>query len=117
MRGKNEDESDGSEGGHRVKIAVVGTLVSLLAGAVLFFVIFTVRYGQTPFGHMFGGGRNENREAGKLAYDKSSKVFLGIIRSEGHSVERGADVFYIERAGGSLIEVRKDRVEVREPNK
>jgi hypothetical protein len=40
--------------------------------------------------------------------------YIGIIRGEGHSARLG-DVYYIEQAGGSLIEVSKKNVEVREP--
>ena len=111
-----ESKSESSETGRRVRIVVVGALASLLAGAVLFFIFFTVRYGQSPFGRIFGG-QTENRYADKLAYDKASKVFVGVIKSEGYSARRGGEVFYVERAGGLLIEIRKDLVEVREPNK
>ncbi len=116
IRKNEENESGSSETRRRVKIVVLGILASVLAGAVLFFVFFTVRYEQSPFGRIFGG-QKENKDAGKLAYDKASKAFLGVIKSEGYSARRGGEVFYVERAGGLLMEVRKDLVDVREPNK
>lgn|SRR5437868_2755471 len=109
-------ELDASNRRSRIKVVLIGAIGSLLIGAILFFTIFAVRYGQNPFGVMFGG-RQENKYAGKLAYDKGSNTFVGVIKSEGYSVRKGGTVFYIERAGGMLIEVRKDLIEVREPSK
>jgi hypothetical protein len=41
---------------------------------------------------------------------------VGIIRDEGTSPRKGK-VYYIEQAGGSMIEVSKDLIVVREPEK
>lgn len=54
--------------------------------------------------------------AGKLAFDKGTKYYIGIIRAEGHSQRQG-NVYYIEQAGGTMIEVARVNVEVRDPEK
>ena len=52
----------------------------------------------------------------KLAFDKGTKYYTGVIRDEGRSALRGL-VCYVEQAGGSLIESSKDSVEGREAEK
>ncbi len=54
--------------------------------------------------------------AGKLAFDKGTRYYIGVIRDEGHTSRRG-NVYYIEQAGGNMIEVSKENVEVRDPGR
>ena len=52
--------------------------------------------------------------AGKLAFDKGTKYYIGVIRREGHTARLG-DIYYVEQVGGGMIEVSKANVEVRDP--
>jgi hypothetical protein len=54
--------------------------------------------------------------AGKLAFDKGTKYYIGIKRGEGHTARR-PNVYFIEQAGGNMIDVSKENVEVRDPER
>lgn len=97
----------------RVKITLIGAVIALVAGVLLSFIYTSARYGGTPLDSLFGKRRG-SAVAGKLAYDKNTHLFIGIIKSEGYSVKRATQVYYIERAGGELIELPKSLVEARD---
>ena len=97
----------------RVKITLVGALIALVAGVAVSFIYTSVRYGGSPLDNLFGKKRG-SPVAGKLAYDKNTHLFIGIIKSEGYSTRRATQVYYIERAGGELIELPKSLVEARD---
>lgn len=99
----------------RAKVLLIGTALALIAGLAIATVFTFVRYQGGPLASIFGESKKENPHRGKLAFDKNSNTYLGVIRSEGYSTRRGTNVFYIERAGGQLIEVPKGLVEIREP--
>lgn len=98
----------------RIRTIIIGSIVVLVVGAVLVSLVTYSRYGGTPFDSLVGRKKDENPDKGKLAFDKGTKYYIGIIRSEGYSQRRGK-VYYIEQAGGGLTEIAKERVEVREP--
>jgi hypothetical protein len=98
----------------RVRRLLVGSAVVVLAGAMLISLVTYYRYGGTPFDNLLGRKKEENPDKGKLAFDKGTKFYIGIIKGEGYSQRRGK-VYYIEQAGGGVIEIAKERVEVREP--
>jgi hypothetical protein len=98
----------------RIRTLIVGTVVALVAGLVAVNLFTYFRYGGTLFNQYFDKQEKKSPMVGKLAFDSGTKYYIGIIKGEGHSVRLG-DVYYIEQAGGSLIEVSKKNVEVREP--
>jgi hypothetical protein len=110
----NTDSSDEPSLKRRLKTLGIGAVIALVAGIGISSLYLYVQYGASPLDMVLKRERR-SPNAGKLAYDKSTNIFLGIIKSEGHSTRRGADVFYVERAGGQLIEVQKSNVTVREP--
>ena len=75
-----------------------------------------LQYGGTMFDRFFQKKEAKSPAAGKLAFSKGTAYYIGVIRSEGHSSRQG-DVYYIEQPGGSLIEVAKTNVEVRDAAK
>jgi len=97
----------------RVKVPVIGSFVALALGFLLVNAFTYVQYGGTLFDSMFEREQEKSPDAGKLAYDKGTKYYIGIIKGEGNSPRRGK-VYYIEQAGGIMIEVSKDKVEVRD---
>jgi hypothetical protein len=99
----------------RIKNLILGVIVAFVAGLVLANTFTYVQYGGTMFDKYF---KNEKKSpaAGKFAYSKGTNFYQGIIRDEGVSPSKGK-VYYIEQAGGSMIEVSKDLIEVREPEK
>jgi hypothetical protein len=97
----------------RIKVPVVGSILALALGFVLVNAFTYVQYGGTLFDSMFEREQDTSPDTGKFAYDKGTKYYIGIIKGEGNSPRRGR-VYYIEQAGGIMIEVAKDRVEVRE---
>ncbi|HLG17579.1 MAG TPA: hypothetical protein VJH03_24255 [Blastocatellia bacterium] len=114
---ENETEEDirRSIARQRVKTVVLGTLIVIAVsfGATCLFTYS--RYGVTPLDGLFGGSKEKvSPVAGKLAYDKGTKFFLGVIKGEGYSQRRG-QVYYIDQGGGAIIEVSKSIIEVREP--
>jgi hypothetical protein len=96
---------------------VLGAIIALLAGLLIAYIYTSSRYGGTVLDPLFKKEKGGGPSAGKHAFDKNSNAFLGVIKSEGYSTRRGADVYYIERAGGQIIEVPKGLVEVRETGK
>ncbi|HKF56573.1 MAG TPA: hypothetical protein VKJ45_14040 [Blastocatellia bacterium] len=109
-----DDSSEpGGTGWRRLKITLIGSVIALVAGVALSFIYTSARYGGTPLDNWFGKKRG-SAVAGKLAYDKNTHLFIGIIKSEGYSVRRATQVYYIERSGGELIELPKSLVEARD---
>jgi hypothetical protein len=107
------DAADRSSLTHRIKVLVMGAFIALAAGIVISSLYSYLQYGASPLDFILRR-TPKSPSAGKLAYDKSTNIFLGIIKSEGYSTRRAAQVFYIERAGGQVIEVLKNNVVVRE---
>ena len=100
----------------RIRTLIVGTVIAAGVGLVLVNSYMYVQYGGTMFDRFFEKNEKKSPVAGKLAFDKGTKYYIGIIRGEGHTSRRG-NVYYIEQAGGSMIEVSKENVEVRDPEK
>jgi hypothetical protein len=99
----------------RIRTMIIGTVLAAVVGLVLVNAYMHVQYGGTMFDRFFKKD-TKSPMAGKLAFDKGTKYYIGIIRDEGHSPRRG-NVYYVEQAGGSMIEVSKENVEVRDPEK
>ncbi|HEX8091769.1 MAG TPA: hypothetical protein VF762_23150 [Blastocatellia bacterium] len=99
----------------RIRNIILGVVVAFIAGLVLANTFTYVQYGGTMFDKYF---KKEKRSpaAGKFAYAKGTDDYVGIIRDEGTSPSKGK-VYYIEQAGGSMAEFRKELIEVREPEK
>jgi hypothetical protein len=100
----------------RIRTLILGSALALVAGLVAVNVFTYVQYGGTMFDRYFEKKENKSPMAGKLAFDKGTKYYLGIIRGEGHTPRR-RNVYFIEQPGGGMIDVSKDNVEVREPEK
>lgn len=100
----------------RIRNLVIGTVVVVVGGLVAVNLFTYLQYGGTMFDRYFEKKEQKSPMAGKLAFDKGTKYYIGIIRGEGRSQRQG-NVYYIEQAGGTLIEVAKVNVEVREPEK
>jgi hypothetical protein len=97
----------------RIKTALLGVIVAIVLGLVLVNTFTYVQYGGTMFDKYFKKEK-KSPAAGKFAYTKDTNFYVGIIRDEGTAPGKG-EVYYIEQAGGSMIAVRKDLIEVREP--
>lgn len=102
--------------GRRIRNLIVGTLIAVIGGLVAVNVFMYLQYGGTMFDRYFEKKKPKSPMAGKLAFDKGTKYYIGIIRAEGRSQRQGS-VYYIEQAGGTMIEVAKVNVEVRDPEK
>jgi len=100
----------------RVRRLLVGVVVFAVLGLLAVNGFMYLQYGGTMFDRYFEKKEQKSPMAGKLAFDKGTKYYIGIIRGEGHSQRQG-NVYYIEQAGGTLIEVAKTNVEVRDPEK
>ncbi|HWC76222.1 MAG TPA: hypothetical protein VG778_02110, partial [Blastocatellia bacterium] len=100
----------------RIRIAAIGSVVAILLGAVLVSFYTWSQYGGTPFDSFFGREPQQSPNVGKLAFTTGTDFFVGVIKGEGVNTRR-VKVFYIEQAGGQMIEVAQERVEVREPRK
>lgn len=100
----------------RIKTLIVGTALAIVAGLVAVNTFTYFQYGGTMFDRYFEKKEKKSPMAGKLAFDKGTKYYIGVIRGEGHTARRG-DVYFIEQAGGNMIDVSKENVEVREPEK
>ena len=100
--------------GRRIRILIIGTAITFITGLILVNLYTYFQYGGTMFDRYFEKQEKKSPMAGKLAFDKGTKYYIGIIRGEGHTSKRG-DVYYIEQAGGRLIDVSKENVEVRDP--
>jgi len=102
--------------GRRIRNLIFGTVIMVIGGLAAVNVFMYLQYGGTMFDRYFEKKEPKSPMAGKLAFDKGTKYYIGIIRGEGRSQRQG-NVYYIEQAGGSMIEVAKVNVEVREPEK
>ena len=102
--------------GRRVRNLIFGTLIAVVGGLVAVNVFMYLQYGGTMFDRYFAKKEPKSPMSGKLAFDKGTKYYIGIIRAEGRSQRQG-NVYYIEQAGGMMIEVAKVNVEVRDPEK
>ena len=114
-----KEDSSGDErlfSWRRIRTLIFGTAIAIAAGLVLVNSYMYFQYGGTMFDRFFEKKENKSAAAGKLAFDKRTKYYIGIIKGEGHTTRRG-NVYYIEQAGGNMIEVSKENVEVREPEK
>lgn len=100
----------------RLRTIIIGIVAAVVLGLVLVNSFMYLQYGGTMFDRLFEKKDKKSPAAGKLAFDKGTKYYIGVIRGEGHSSRLG-DVYYIEQAGGSMIEVSKEIVEVRNPEK
>ena len=100
----------------RIRTMIVGTALAIVAGLIAVNLFTYFQYGGTMFDRYFEKKEAKSPMAGKLAFDKGTKYYIGIIRGEGHTAKRG-NVYYIEQAGGNMIEVSKENVEVRDPEK
>jgi len=100
----------------RIKTLIIGTVFAVVAGLVAVNLFTYLQYGGTMFDRYFEKAEKKSPMAGKLAFDKGTKYYIGIIRGEGHTSRRG-NVYFIEQAGGSMIEASKENVEVRDPEK
>ncbi|HSB11338.1 MAG TPA: hypothetical protein VLM38_17760 [Blastocatellia bacterium] len=100
----------------RLRTLILGMVAAVVLGLVLVNGYMYLQYGGTMFDRFFEKEEKKSPMTGKLAFDKGTKYYIGVIRGEGRSPRRG-QVYYIEQAGGSLIEVSKDNVEVRDPGK
>ena len=100
----------------RIRIAVFGSLAAVVLGAVLVSIYTYSQYGGTPFDSLLGRKKAESPDVGKQAFTKGTDFFIGVIRGEGINTRR-VKVYYIEQAGGQMIEIAKERVEARDPNK
>jgi hypothetical protein len=98
----------------RLKLILLGSAAAIVLGIVISLVYTSSRYGDSVVDQLFRGEKAASPNAGKNAYDKRSNAFLGVIRSEGYSTRRRTNVYYIEGAGGNVIEVPRDLVIVRE---
>lgn len=99
----------------RVKNIILGVIAAFVVGLILANTFTYVQYGGTMFDKYFKK-EQKSPAAGKFAYAKGTGDYVGIIRAEGTSPTKGK-VYYIEQAGGSMAEFRKDVIEVREPEK
>ena len=100
----------------RIRTLIVGTLIAIVAGLILVNSFTYFQYGGTMFDRYFEKKEKKSPMAGKLAFDKGTKYYIGVIRGEGHTPRRG-NVYLIEQAGGTMIDVSKENVEVRDPEK
>ncbi|HWP44816.1 MAG TPA: hypothetical protein VNO14_16340 [Blastocatellia bacterium] len=98
----------------RIKVPIIGSILVLILGFILVNIFTYVQYGGTLLDSMFEREQSASPDAGKFAYDKGTKYYIGIIRGEGNSPGKGK-VYYIEQPGGVIIDVSKSRIEVREP--
>jgi len=114
-----KEEGSGAErlfSWRRIRTVILGTAIAAIAGLVLVNAFTYLQYGGTMFDRYFEKKAKKSPMAGKLAFDKGTKFYIGVIRSEGHTSKRG-NVYLIEQAGGTMLEVSKENVEVREPDK
>ena len=100
---------------YRIKTVLIGTIAVLIIGSLLVSLYTQSQYGGTPFDGLFGKTDQKSKDEGKLAYDKRTKIFIGVIRGEGMSRKYKGEVYYIEKTAGQLYEWPKEGIEVREP--
>jgi hypothetical protein len=97
----------------RMRTIIVGSVAVIVIGALAVSLYTYTQYGGTPFDRFIGREKEVNPAIGKRAFDKYLNTYIGVIKGEGKNVRRG-EVYYIEQAGGQMIEVAKERVETRE---
>jgi hypothetical protein len=99
----------------RIKTVIIGSIVAIILGLVVVNTYTYFQYGGTMFDRFFEGKEQETNspDAGKFAYGKSTGDYMGIIRGEKKSPGRG-QLYLIEQPGGQLMEISKERIEVRE---
>lgn len=102
--------------GRRIRNLIIGAVIVVIGGIAAVNVFMYLQYGGTMFDRYFEKKAPKSPMAGKLAFDKGTKYYIGIIRGQGRSQKQG-NVYYIEQAGGTLIEVAMVNVEVRDPEK
>lgn len=115
---KHEADEAGEErlfSRRRIKNLLLGVVVAFVLGLLLANTFTYVQYGGTMFDSYFKKEK-KSPAAGKFAYTKDTNFYVGIIKDEGTSPSKGK-VYYIEQAGGNMIEVSKGLIEVREPEK
>jgi hypothetical protein len=100
----------------RIRTLILGAVTAVVIGLLLVNTYTYLQYGGTMFDRFFEKKDQKSPMAGKLAFDKGTKYYLGIIRGEGRSPRRG-NVYFIEQAGGTMIEVTKENIEVRDPER
>ena len=100
----------------RIRTLIAGIVIVVVMGLAAVNLFTYVRYGGTMFDRYFEKNEKKSPMAGKLAFDKGTKFYIGIIRGEGQTAARGK-VYFIEQPGGSMIDVSKENVEVRNPEK
>jgi hypothetical protein len=113
---RDDEEGERTFSWRRIRHLIIGTLLALVVGLVAVNLFTYFQYGGTLFDRYFEKKEKKSPMAGKLAFDKGTKYYIGVIRGEGHTSRRG-NVYYIEQAGGNMVEVSKENVEVREPEK
>ena len=116
---KRKEDDSGDErlfSWQRIRTIIIGSALALVAGLVAVNLFTYLQYGGTMFDRYFEKKEKKSPMAGKLAFDKGTKYYIGIIRGEGHTARRGS-VYFIEQAGGNMIDVPKEYVEVREPER
>ena len=99
----------------RIRTLVLGSIAAVVLGLVLVNLYTYSQYGGTMFDRMLGRETPKSPDLGKQAYTKGTDFFIGIIKGEGVNTRR-VKVYYIEQAGGQMIEIAKERVEARAPN-
>ena len=99
----------------RIRTLVIGVLIAGVLGFLAVNLFTYLQYGGTFFDRYFQK-KEQSTVAGKLAFDKGTKYYIGVIRGEGRTSRLG-NVYYIEQAGGNFVEVSKENVEVRNPEK
>jgi hypothetical protein len=98
----------------RVRNMILGSIIAILLGVALANLYTYTQYGGTMFDKYLKKEKPQSPAFGKFAYAKGTGYYLGIIKGEGRSPRRG-EVYYVEQAGGQMMEVAKERIEVREP--
>jgi len=98
----------------RIRTLIVGAVCAAILGLLLVNAFMYLQYGGTMFDRFFVKEETKSPAAGKLAFDKGTKYYIGIIKREGHTARLG-DVYYVEQVGGGVIEISKANVEVRDP--
>ena len=112
-----DQDEDGQErlfSWRRIKITILGSLAAVVLGLVVASLYTYSQYGGTPFDGLLGRGKSESPDVGKLAYTKGTDFFIGVVKGEGVN-SRQVRVYFIEQAGGQMIEVARERVELRTP--
>jgi hypothetical protein len=92
----------------------MGSALAILTGIIAVSIYTYTQWGGTPFDEILGIEKDQGPGVGKLAYTKGTDFFIGVVKGEGVNTRR-VKVYYIEQAGGSVIEVAQERVELRDP--